>query len=362
MEKNTQDQKYHLVDNSSHGSSRSEVDEMCESGVSCDKSKSNPVNSLPHSGWVHTLLVWLCLFGAIMSGSAIGPMFKFMEQKHIAPSLAAAWRCQCMIVFLIPLAMVESLKSPAEWMAKKHDLPYTVYVHIIIASLAWGGNLLCWVYSLKFISTVTSSLIANTHPLMLVVYLHYSGSLVSRLEWIGVIVTMLGIVLSSSTSYFHKQADLESELSIRDELTGAVLCLLSAACEVVVLVNRQVTKKYVPLMQYSASTSVGVTLICIFASICTEGTKLIGICDKCVFGWVSTDWILTIMLFGLVIGVVCIAGFNYAVQYVSPLVFASILLVDPAVTGIISWVAGLEGQSSVLAYSIAISVNFQRAK
>jgi len=37
------------------------------------------------------------------------------------------------------------------------------------------------------------------------------------------------------------------------------------------------------------------------------------------------------------------SGFNYAVQYISPLVFASCQLLDPAVTGVISWAAGLEG-------------------
>ncbi len=30
-------------------------------------------------------------------------------------------------------------------------------------------------------------------------------------------------------------------------------------------------------------------------------------------------------------------------QYISPLVFASVTLVDPAITGLISWCAGLEG-------------------
>jgi hypothetical protein len=36
--------------------------------------------------------------------------------------------------------------------------------------------------------------------------------------------------------------------------------------------------------------------------------------DECIFGWVSGEWFELILLFGLVIGVVCIAGFNYAVR------------------------------------------------
>lgn len=64
--------------------------------------------------------------------------------------------------------------------------------------------------------------------------------------------------------------------------------------------------------------------------------------DNCVFGWMAPKWALKILLFGLVIGVVCIAGFNYAMQYLPPLVFSSISLLDPALTAIISWVAGVE--------------------
>lgn len=62
----------------------------------------------------------------------------------------------------------------------------------------------------------------------------------------------------------------------------------------------------------------------------------------CLLGWMSHEWVGKIMLFGFVVGCVCITGFNYAVQYISPLIFSSITLVEPLVTGGISWMAGLE--------------------
>lgn len=64
--------------------------------------------------------------------------------------------------------------------------------------------------------------------------------------------------------------------------------------------------------------------------------------DNCVFGWMAKKWAEKILLFGLLVGVVCIAGFNYAMQYLPPLVFSSISLLDPALTAIISWIAGVE--------------------
>ena len=35
--------------------------------------------------------------------------------------------------------------------------------------------------------------------------------------------------------------------------------------------------------------------------------------------------------------------FNYSLQFFSPLLFSSITLVDPACTGLVSWMAGIEG-------------------
>ena len=48
------------------------------------------------------------------------------------------------------------------------------------------------------------------------------------------------------------------------------------------------------------------------------------------------------LAFGVLISI-CASGFNFAIQYISNLVFSSVTLVDPAVTGLIAWIAGLEG-------------------
>lgn len=37
--------------------------------------------------------------------------------------------------------------------------------------------------------------------------------------------------------------------------------------------------------------------------------------DHCIFGWMSQEWVRFMLMFGLWIGVVCIAGANYAVSF-----------------------------------------------
>ena len=207
-----------------------------------------------------------------------------------------------MIIFLVPLGIAESQfieGAKVDWFSRKPDLPYQVYVHIIIASICWAGNLVCWISGLKFVSTVTASLLACTHPLMLVIYLRCVGQPVSAIEVAGVLITLIGICVASSTGYFktfsgddpnnyHDQySKYEPQSSIPEEIFGCFLCLLAAACEVGVLLNRMVTKKYVPLMQYSAATSVGVTIFASILSFLIEGTSFVGICHSCIFGWVT---------------------------------------------------------------------------
>lgn len=72
--------------------------------------------------------------------------------------------------------------------------------------------------------------------------------------------------------------------------------------------------------------------------------------EYCVFGWMSREWVGPILLFGLWIGVVCIAGFNYAMQYIAPLVFSALGLMDPAITAILSWLIGVETLPSIFSW------------
>jgi hypothetical protein len=105
----------------------------------------------------HTLgqlvMGWASMFLAVMAGSLIGPMFKYMQNHGVASMLAASWRCQCMSILLIPLAIMERMYSKnasTDWTARKPDLSFPIYMHVLIAGAGWAGNLLFW-YDFSFI-------------------------------------------------------------------------------------------------------------------------------------------------------------------------------------------------------------------
>lgn len=195
---------------------------------------------------------WMAMALAIIAGASIGPVFKYMEQHDISACLACSWRCQCMCVFLIPLAFVEmyvhgSRGNKTSWFARIPELSYPLYVYIFIAGVAWAANLMLWIVGLQYTTTVRAAILESSHPLQLVCYMQFYLQLsVSRFEWIGVLLAIFGIIVVT----FSDLTSLD-QLNDKSALSwfGDTLCILSAVSEVVVILNRSQLKKHVPLMQ-----------------------------------------------------------------------------------------------------------------
>jgi len=283
-----------------------------------------------------------------------------------------------MVIFLVPLAVLEHLyfkrvkyngskvsginvvsnssESEESYSGVKWchtftpHLPFPLVVHVIYSGVMWAGNLLFWIVGLQYTTTFKASVVANLHPILLVMSLAAGGTAVSCLEWVGVLVSFGGILLISLR---ERPSHLPPEVVAHDkEWLGLLLCFVSAACEVLVVFNRLKTKRFVPLMQYTAATTVVVALISSLSFLVLESdadSSWAGsiFCrglesDHCIIGWTSYKWIRKVFLFGFIIGVICFTGFNYALQHIPPLVYSSLTLLDPAVTAALSWLIGVE--------------------
>lgn len=63
------------------------------------------------------------------------------------------------------------------------------------------------------------------------------------------------------------------------------------------------------------STMVGNTTLSVYEFYQYKGDiEIFCLEEHCIFGWMSTEWVYKVLIFGLWIGVFCIAGFNYAVS------------------------------------------------
>jgi drug/metabolite transporter (DMT)-like permease len=284
--------------------------------------------------WRDFLLAWFCMIVAIFAGASIPPVFKYLAKSGIRPCLAASWRCQCMTLILAPMALIESYsdkKYKVDWFAKKPDLPFPVIVHVLFSGLAWGGNLTLWIVGMQYTTAFMASIINSSYPIMLVISLKLTGTLVSGMEMVGVGISVGGMVISCLQDVLENNHEKVEgpPISTGLQLMGYLLCLGAAGCDVAILFNRIKTQKYVPLFQYTFATTVTVATMAtlaslllereglIYAPLVTDGTthvEVFCLAQNCVFGWFSHKWFLTILFFGIWIGVFCIAGFNYAVS------------------------------------------------
>jgi drug/metabolite transporter (DMT)-like permease len=340
--------------------------------------------------WV---LAVLSAISAVLAASSIGPIFKYIYSHNIRPCLAASWRTQCMIVFLLPMALAEYYYDPkknkVDWFETKPDLPYPLIIHIIFSGLSWAGNLLFWTLALQYCTAFSASVLSATEPIILIVFLQVCGFEVMKLEYLGIFVSVAGLLISCLEDAKKDNASSSGSpvIGFRWQLFGYCLCLLSSASEVIVIWNRITTRKYVPLLQYTFATTVVVTIVSVLASILLERQGVLYLplvedplhpsvevfCfeDHCIFGWLSKKWIWKILLFGFWVGVFCIAGFNYAVsvdiqclvlclfysslsflqmQYIPPLIFSALTQLDPALTAFLCWVSGVESLPSLFSW------------
>lgn len=152
----------------------------------------------------------------------------------------------------------------------------------------------------------------------------------------GVLISFFGLCLAAS------DVNSESVIDKERDIFGDFLCVGSALGQTAVLINRAKIINHVPTMAYTFSTTLVVAFTSSIISVICLGVSF-GAEDHGLFGWVSPYWIGKMFIFSFVVGVMCVAGYNYAMKFISPLVFSSVLLVDPAVTGFLSWCLGIEG-------------------
>jgi drug/metabolite transporter (DMT)-like permease len=239
-----------------------------------------------------------------------------------------------MTLVIAPMALIESYsdkKYKVDWFAKKPDLPFPVIVHVLFSGLAWGGNLIMWIVGMQYTTAFMASIINASYPIMFVISLKLTGTLVSGMEMIGVGISVGGMIISCLQDVLENSHEKVEGPSISTglQLMGYVLCLLGAGCEVAIIFNRIKTKQYVPLMQYTFGTTFVVAIMTTLASLLleregliytpllTDGTthvEVFCLAENCIFGWFSKKWFVTILFFGMWIGVFCAAGFNYAVS------------------------------------------------
>ena len=257
------------------------------------------------------------------------------------------------------------------------------FVQMYIITIYWSISVSVWVVALPFTSAARASLFASLTPLFIIGWLKfYHGVKVSLGEFVGVCVCLIGISTSEIMSSLHPDTNTliaqENSLKVTtsglnstdsaagvgvDEIIktrtifpvenmspsetqflGDVLCIASGAFIAMNVLTAAPTRKVVPLFGYSFWTSLMVLFNLLIMTLALEGSTFGMDPHTGVMGWLtSTEMIIRVILFGFIVGMVGILGFNYSVSHLNPIVFSTVQLLDPGISGVMSAVFGVEG-------------------
>jgi drug/metabolite transporter (DMT)-like permease len=124
--------------------------------------------------------------------------------------------------------------------------------------------------------------------------------------------------------------------------------LLSAVLLAAWIVLGQHIRSVLPIFIYTCtSTSLHGLALAIY-SVLFEGTSVWytpANPNHSLIGWLHPDFVWQMVGFGFVIGSVGFLAYNWCIKYIDPVIFSTVQLLDPAFTALISWAAGLEGNS-----------------
>jgi drug/metabolite transporter (DMT)-like permease len=259
-----------------------------------------------------------------------------------------------------------------------------VWQSLFVISFCWFASVSLWVIALPYTSAARASLFSSLYPLFVICYLKLWRKVpVSAGEFGGVAVCVAGIAISElmaslapDTNTMAAQAALQArqqrdaaaaaaalnstalngtvatipEALLEDshaaflQFIGDALCVLGSLFIAYNVLESNPCRKAVPLFAYTTITSIGCWIFLLVATVSLEGTTLSMHPVDGAFGWLAdTEMTVRIILFGFLVGMVGISGFNFAVAHMSPILFSTVQLLDPGLAGIMSAVFGIEG-------------------
>jgi drug/metabolite transporter (DMT)-like permease len=340
-----------------HARKKKSSSEQKQKTSSSTSSKEPKVPAAPWYAWAALIVACICM-------AAVGPAFKYLQQRGITPLLSAVWRTQSMLLFLVPPLCIElyrqtrSLSDRAQLKAMFTENRTALWC-TLLGGCFWGLSLALWVVALLYTTAVRSSLFSALYPALIVLVYRVKGISVSRGEIVGVMLAMCGVCVSMMGAFTgwdplvreHSEHEASSSPESSDDAwIGDMMCLSLSVILCLEIFLSATARKEMPLFLYTATSTVCCLFLLCFLTIAFEGATLDADPIHGLFGWLDTRWVLMMLIFGFLVGLVGILGFNIAIAHISPLVFAIVQLSDPVLVVFMTWLTGIEGPPGLWTY------------
>jgi drug/metabolite transporter (DMT)-like permease len=285
----------------------------------------------------------------------VGPGFLFLERAGAPPLLLITWRMQCVFLYLLPFSAYEVWTTPRR--VRRTWLEADAVRATVLAGIGWGGTLVCYVVSLLFTSTVRGSLLSSLTPLVLLIQYRWAGKRITRGELWGALLATAGMAICFLSSTDPERSPdfglvasaggaggvvpTAAAIVAGHALLGDVLATAASVFTALDVEYSVAARQSIPLFVFSSACAAVATLVATVCAVVLEGATL-SVSLNGLFGWLLPAYLLPMLLFAFAVGFLAILGFNHSVKYVPPLVFSVIILLDPVLTGLLSFEVGLE--------------------
>jgi len=274
-----------------------------------------------------TQLAYLLLIIAMLSIASGGVAFK-MFPADVTPLLGSFWRAQATVICLIPFLIVELYRmSPEQRIQLRNKKIWGSILYCGISSAMWSGTFAC---ALGFTSLTRVYLLNNCQPILLALWSKATGKPVTIAQTIGVILGMVGLILTVMNSNFLEMT--------KTELIGDGIALLGAFFAAIYITVGSNIRSSIPgtFTFMVAMWTVSLIMFGIGALTYEKASW------ASLIGWFDTSHCWIVLWLSLVTGLIGVSMVLVVMKYLTPLTIAVVLLCEPVAASLFAVILGVE--------------------
>jgi len=310
------------------------------------------------------LWAWGALALAVAACSSGGVWFALMGDSP--GIMRASWRLQFTFLLLLPGFVLDWRESDtvlrARWRGSLGKMA--------VAGLSLAVHFAAWSLSLNYTSLADSLLFVTTTPILLVAWqtgVFFAVRLFchartkdfeppTALEVCGVLVGFGAATMLALGDTAHADSD-----TVQPSAGGDALALLGAAAIAVYLNIGAALRQFLPVWMYACPVTLFAAVFCGLLSLCVEQTDVTGNGPRSFFGDFDAYRVGLVVASAATAGILGHTLVNLSIKYISPLIVAIMLLLEPVVGSMFGYFAGVQDAPSAVVYCAGLPLMLSAA-
>lgn len=264
------------------------------------------------------VLLWLVLTAGVLAIASSAPLIRTINERAALHGAGAAVTLAAFRMFV-----ATGLTGPAGYKDRR-SLPRTLWPTAVLAGLALALHFATWITSLSYTSMAASTAIVTTNP----VWVTLIASVLKRKVPKPLVV--LGVCVALAGGAFIALGDRSSGRAASSPLLGDFLALVGAwSATAYYLLTRRLQDRGATLRVSLSAVYASAMLWLMFPTLLFQRAEAKILLGPSVIVWV--------ILLGLVPQLIGHSAFHWAMQFVSPTLVTTVILLEPVGAALLGW-------------------------